>query len=94
MIAASPFRTVEAAIVLTATVNGEPAVGGGPAAVSDVIGSILTDNRNSIVLAILLVGIVLGLALQIGYNRAYRVPAGFACHLLGVRSDPGARLVH
>lgn len=39
--------------------NGEPSVGGGPPILSDIMNSIIPDMRNSIILAVILVGIVL-----------------------------------
>ncbi|MFP4005813.1 MAG: efflux RND transporter permease subunit [Candidatus Hadarchaeia archaeon] len=49
---------------VTFNVEGDPAVGGGPAIISDVMESILPDMRNSVILAILLVIVVLGLVFR------------------------------
>lgn len=49
---------------LTLTFEGEPAVGGSQAIMSDIMGSILPSMRNSIILAILLVVIVLSMVFK------------------------------
>lgn len=51
-------------IDLDFTHDGKPAVGGSPAVISDIIGSILPSMRNSTILAIILVGIVLALVFR------------------------------
>ncbi|MBS3814938.1 MAG: RND family transporter [Hadesarchaea archaeon] len=49
---------------LDMTLEGEPAVGGSPAIISDIMDSIIPSMRNSVLLAILLVGIVLALVFR------------------------------
>lgn len=49
---------------LKLTLDGEPAVGGSAAILTDVLNSILPNMRNSIILAIILVVIVLGLVFR------------------------------
>ncbi|KXB02833.1 hypothetical protein AKJ43_00180 [candidate division MSBL1 archaeon SCGC-AAA261D19] len=49
---------------LNLTIDGGPAVGGGPAIISDILGSILPNMRNSILLAIILVAAVLALVFK------------------------------
>ncbi|KXB04856.1 hypothetical protein AKJ48_01250 [candidate division MSBL1 archaeon SCGC-AAA261O19] len=44
--------------------EGEPAVGGSPVIISDIMGSIMPSMRNSILLAILLVGILLAIVFR------------------------------
>lgn len=51
-------------IDLDFTHDGKPAVGGSPAVISDIMSSILPSMRNSIILAIILVGIVLALVFR------------------------------
>ncbi len=49
---------------LNLTLEGDPAVGGEPAVISDILKSIFPNMRNSIILAIILVIIVLGLVFK------------------------------
>ncbi|KXB07052.1 hypothetical protein AKJ52_01055 [candidate division MSBL1 archaeon SCGC-AAA382C18] len=49
---------------LSFSLEGDPAVGGAPSIISDILGSILPNMRNSIILAIVLVIIVLGLVFR------------------------------
>lgn len=46
------------------TFDGDPAVGGGPAILSDIMDSIIPSMRNSIILAVVLVVIILGLVFR------------------------------
>lgn len=49
---------------LSFNIDGDPAVGGGPAIITDVMESIMPSMRNSIILAIILVAVVLALVFR------------------------------